>query len=213
MTPSKITLFFANPPGRGELPRLLFIFGGVAFVDKSVEIADVPALKPKLPLGQLPVVEVDGKVFCQSGAIQRYAAKLSGLYPKDPVEALHADMAAETLTELHASYLKISYGEKDPAARAEKFKTLGDEAVPKYFGVLESMVLGKFFGGDKISFADVQVFNVVHSALNASLPDLSLEAYPKLLAIVAAVKENPNIATYLAQQAHTSKVWRTARRC
>ena len=36
----------------------------------------------KAPLGQVPTLEVDGKIFCQSGAIARYCGKLAGLYPR-----------------------------------------------------------------------------------------------------------------------------------
>lgn len=37
--------------------------------------------------GQCPVLEVDGKVLSQSGAMERYVAKLVGMYPVDPWEA------------------------------------------------------------------------------------------------------------------------------
>jgi glutathione S-transferase len=37
------------------------------------------------------VLEVDGKVFAQSVALSRYACKVGGLYPTDPVAALEAD--------------------------------------------------------------------------------------------------------------------------
>lgn len=45
---------------------------------------DLAELKPTLPLGQLPVLQVDGTIYAQSMAIARYAAKLAGLYQRTP---------------------------------------------------------------------------------------------------------------------------------
>lgn len=45
------------------------------------------ALKPQMPFGQVPVLEVDGKYLAQSKAIEMYAARLTGLYPTDTWEA------------------------------------------------------------------------------------------------------------------------------
>ena len=62
----------------------------VPFDDVVVPQADLTSLieAGKAPLGQLPSLEVDGKIFCQSGAIARYCGKLAGLYPR------HEDFAA-----------------------------------------------------------------------------------------------------------------------
>eukprot|EP00955_Chlamydomonas_euryale_P063929 358814-Chlamydomonas_euryale.AAC.9 len=38
-------------------------------------------------------MEVDGKVLAQSGAMERYVAKLAGVYPSDPWEAAKVDEA------------------------------------------------------------------------------------------------------------------------
>ncbi|TYZ63604.1 hypothetical protein PybrP1_002548 [[Pythium] brassicae (nom. inval.)] len=192
-TMAKLTFSYIDLHARGELSRLLFVYGGVAFENNVVSWADLPAFKSKCPLGQVPVLDVDGTIYAQSGAIQRYAAKLSGLYPEDPIEALRADMISETLAEVLNHYIGVRFRVTDPEEQAKQFKHFGDETVPKYFSVLEGMVKGKYFAGDKVSFADVHLFDIVQNSVHASLPDLSLAAYPKLLAIVAAIKENPNI--------------------
>jgi glutathione S-transferase len=49
-------------------------------------------LKPTLPAGQLPILEVDGVVYNQSKAIEQYAARRAGLYPLDPAKAVIADV-------------------------------------------------------------------------------------------------------------------------
>lgn len=193
----QIKLSYFKIAGLGELSRLLFTFGGVAFENHIV--SNFAEFKPSCPLGQLPVLEVDGKLFCQSMAIARYAAKLGGLYPNSPVDALHADMVSETLGELFSAYVSIRFREKDEAVKAEKFKTFESVTLPKFFGVLETMVKGKFFVGDSASYADVHLFDTVHNGVSVSLPEFSMAAYPKLQAIVAEVEANANVAAYLAK--------------
>ncbi|RLN98812.1 hypothetical protein BBJ28_00018995 [Nothophytophthora sp. Chile5] len=199
MAQPSVKLTYFDGKGRAELSRLLFAYGGVPFVDERVPHADFPALKQKLPLGQLPVVEVDGTVYAQSMAIARYAAKIAGLYPSDPVEALKADMFSCTLSDLEGPFVEIMFKTKDETEKAEKIKTFVDETVPKSFGALEKLVQGKFILGDKPSFADLQFLDIVENKLKWGMPTFSMGAFPKLAAVVANVKAEPKIAAYLAK--------------
>lgn len=133
-------------------------------------------------------------------AIARYAAKMSRLYPEDPVTALRADMISETLSELLNKWSGILHGGFDDATTAQKFQVFKAEVIPKAFALLETMVQGKFLAGDDVSYADVQLFDFVENVLWAGL-GLSLAApFPKLHGVVESVKTMPNIAAYLAQQ-------------
>ncbi|GAB9468300.1 hypothetical protein Gpo141_00005619 [Globisporangium polare] len=199
-TPQTIKLTYFNGTGRAELTRLLFAFGGIAFEDERINHGDLAALKPSLPLGQLPVLQVDGATYAQSMAIARYAAKLAGLYPADAVDALRADMISETLNDLRGVYSAIMYREPDAAAKAEKTKKMLEEAVPKALSGLEGFVAGKYFlGDDKASYADLQLFDVIVNGLQANFPDFDASPYPKLLTVVESVKANPGVAAYLAK--------------
>ncbi|KAE9308873.1 hypothetical protein PR003_g20640 [Phytophthora rubi] len=114
MTQPQLKLTYFDIKGRAELTRLIFHYGGVTFTDNRVARADFPALKPTLPFGQVPALEVNGTSYAQSMAVARYAAKLSGLYPSDPVKAL-----------------------KDADKKAQKQKLFVDETAPKFFTALE----------------------------------------------------------------------------
>ncbi|TYZ65376.1 hypothetical protein PybrP1_012700, partial [[Pythium] brassicae (nom. inval.)] len=194
----QIKFTYFTIPGRGEFIRLLLACGGVEFVDERVNHAQFGALKPTLPLGQLPVIEVDGVTYSQSMAIARYAAKVAGLYPEDPVAALRNDMISETMCEFKNTFIAILFFEKDEAVKAEKTKAFIDETVPKTFRVLEGMVQGKFFGGDNIAHADVQLFDLAMNGITL-MPEITLAGFPKLQAVVENVKVNANIAAYLAK--------------
>uniref|UniRef100_K3WK14 Glutathione S-transferase n=1 Tax=Globisporangium ultimum (strain ATCC 200006 / CBS 805.95 / DAOM BR144) TaxID=431595 RepID=K3WK14_GLOUD len=197
MSAPQLKFSYFNIAGRGELSRLIFTYANVAFTDDRV--VNFPELKPKCPFGQLPLLEVDGTMYSQSMAIARYAARVGGLYPENPVDALRVDMISETLSEILTAYIGAFFHEKNATLKVEKFKKLVEETAPKAFGVLETMVQGKFFLGDKASYADVQLLDVVLNGLN-TVPEqtFNLAAFPKLEAIVAAVKTNEYVAAYLA---------------
>lgn len=195
----QLTLTYFDGTGRAELTRLIFAYGVVEFHDKRVK-EDFPALKPTLPLGQLPVLQVDGTTYSQSMAIARYAAKLSGLYPQDPLQALTVDMISETFMDLMVAVIDYSYMEKDATAKEAKTKKFACETLPKAFGLLETMIQGKFFLGDSPAYADLQLFDVVENGLKVMVPDLQYMAYPKLTALIENVRTITPIAAYLAKQ-------------
>ncbi|GAB9473617.1 Hematopoietic prostaglandin d synthase [Globisporangium polare] len=199
MSPAQIKLTYFPITGRAELARLLFTYGGVAFEDNRVAGPVFGAMKPTLPLGQLPVLEVDGVVYAQSMAIARYAAKASGLYPEDAAQALRVDMVSETLVDLLNVFIDIKFKTSDETLKAEKSAKFVAEGLPKSLATLEGLVQSKYFVGDSATLADVQLFDIAHNALKPSFPELSMAAYPKLEAIVEAVKVNANIAAYLSK--------------
>jgi glutathione S-transferase len=47
----------------------------VDYEDKRIPREEWPTMKPNTPLGQMPVLEVDGKMLGQSVAIARYLAR------------------------------------------------------------------------------------------------------------------------------------------
>uniref|UniRef100_K3XBB3 GST N-terminal domain-containing protein n=1 Tax=Globisporangium ultimum (strain ATCC 200006 / CBS 805.95 / DAOM BR144) TaxID=431595 RepID=K3XBB3_GLOUD len=139
-------------------------------------------LKLKCPFGQLLVLQADGTLYAQSTAIVRYPARVDGLYPRDPADALRVEMISETLLELVMAYLDARYSEPNELLKAEKYKKLVAENGAK----------------DKATYVDVQLLDVVLNALNAiPAPAFNLALFPKLKAIVATIKESEHIATYL----------------
>lgn len=61
------------------------------------------------PLGQLPLLEIDGKVMFQSLAIARFLAKKFGLYSEDPLEAYEIDNVVDTINDFRASKFDINF--------------------------------------------------------------------------------------------------------
>ena len=99
---TKHELLYFDGAGRAETIRIALHAGGVDFTDTRFAGKDWPTIKPTTPLGSVPVLKVDGVMHCQSVALARYAGKLGGFYPEDPVQALIVDEAIESLNELMA---------------------------------------------------------------------------------------------------------------
>lgn len=90
-------LFYFPMRGRAETARLLLVYSGTKYEDVRISVEQWPAMKeskftfaftirpliefspfPEMPMGQMPVLEVDGKQLCQSTAIARYLARENG---------------------------------------------------------------------------------------------------------------------------------------
>lgn len=56
-----------------------------------------------MPFGQVPVLEVDGKMINQSMAICRYLAKQCSLVGKNDWEALEIDATVDSINDLRSS--------------------------------------------------------------------------------------------------------------
>lgn len=56
-----------------------------------------------MPMGQMPILEVDGKRAHQSLAITRYLAKQVGLVGADAWEDLEIDTAVDTINDMRLS--------------------------------------------------------------------------------------------------------------
>jgi glutathione S-transferase len=95
--------------GRGQSIRWAFLIGKIPFTDTVVDFATFGQQKSAgmFPLGSVPALDVDvGGVrtrFCESNALTRYAGKLAGLYPHDPIEALRCDELLDAAEDLFAS--------------------------------------------------------------------------------------------------------------
>lgn len=56
-----------------------------------------------MPMGQLPILEVDGKVMYQSMAISRFLAKEVGLSGANALEDYEIDNAVDNINDFRAS--------------------------------------------------------------------------------------------------------------
>ena len=70
-----VLTYFAAP-GRAFAIRVLLGVAGVEYTNKTITFPELMAAKADtaaLPMGQVPTITIEGKTYCQSGAIARWA--------------------------------------------------------------------------------------------------------------------------------------------
>lgn len=194
--------YFDFHGGRGEAARIALSIGGIEFEDDRIARGKWAELKPQMPLGQLPVLEVDGKRVTQSNAINRYVGKLAGLYPEDPWQALLADEACNVVESLFTVFIK-SYGIKD----AEEMKRVRTEIVegplPLYLSALAKMLAdrgGEWFADNRFTIADLKVREATRylsvGVLDHVPADIVTRLQPTLAEHRQRVLDHPGVRAY-----------------
>jgi len=209
---SKPILTYFPIGGLAHASRIAFTIGGVDFEDRRLTFDEWQAKKASnesnTPLGQLPTLEVNGNVYCQSKSILRYSGKLTGLYPTDPLEALLVDQVMETQTEAQSALFASVSHLTDPAEKTAAVNKFINSDWLKFVKALDKWVGDKDSFTGKLSIADVQVYagyDFLTSGFSKFLDiDAIKAAYathaPNLNRAIHATAANPKVAAYVASQ-------------
>ena len=134
--PKDIELKYFDFAGAAEKVRFTLLMGGVPFKDTRVNFADWGKMKETTKFGQLPLMYLNGeeKPYAQSGAMLRFAGAITGLMPKDPVQAFKVDEAIGLDDDLRREMrpsIMLSYDQTiKPKEKARKEST-SDRPPPK----------------------------------------------------------------------------------
>ncbi|XP_059150769.1 S-crystallin 4-like isoform X2 [Physella acuta] len=109
-------LIYFNGRGRAELCRLLFVLAGQDFDDVRIQDTDWPAFKATTPFGQLPILEVNGKIFTQSLALATYLAREFGYHGNNNLESLAIEQVV-CLTQDLVNKALLVFHELDPGRK------------------------------------------------------------------------------------------------
>lgn len=102
-------LHYFNVKALAEPLRILFAYAKVDYEDIRVPKEEWPALKPTMPMGQMPVLEIDGIRLHQSIAIGRYLSKKFGLAGANDWENLLIDIAIDTVNDFRQSEFYLNF--------------------------------------------------------------------------------------------------------
>jgi prostaglandin-H2 D-isomerase / glutathione transferase len=196
--------YFDMHGGRGEPVRLTLAIGGVAFEDHRFAFPQFAGVRQTTPFGQVPVMYVDGVQVTQSDSLLRYAGKLAGLYPSDPMQALLCDEVTYVVEEANVKLgptFRMS-GEEQKTARL----ALVNGSMPVYLGWLQTQLLargGEYFADNRLTVADLKVFVDVHCLNSGRLDhvptDLVEKVAPALNAHMQRIAATPAVAQYYAK--------------
>ena len=211
----KITLYYFKIPfWRAEVTRLSLYISDIPFNDHRIEGDEYDEFKKtgKLPNGkiapfkQLPVLEVDGKIFAQTGAIARYCGKLSGLYPKDDdYKSALIDQIIEAAQDINF-LVTLSGRDKDPEKKKVARDILATRHLPKWFQYLENLNKQNeqsiYFVGKDLTIADLAIWRLLGwltSGLLDGVPTKILDIYPNLIKLRKEIYKNPKVIKWMDQ--------------
>lgn len=203
MTHYKLTYFDFR--ARGEIIRFVFAAAGVQYDDYRIEGSEWMQLKPKMPFYQLPILEFDGHVLCQSRTIARYLARKFNLAGKTELDQARADMLVDCMDDTTKPIIFPGYVMcKDAATKAAIEKTYNEEQLPGFLAAIEAMLKQNkngdgFFVGDELTWADLAFVDMC-GVLTVIGSDNQLVNYPKLQAARHRIEQVPNVAAWLAKR-------------
>ena len=209
----KITLYYFKIPfWRAEVTRLSLFIGDIPFEDYRIENEDYDKFKKTgelpnkkiAPFKQLPVLDVDGKIFAQTGAIARFCGKISGLYPKnDDYKAALIDQIIEAAQDIN--YLVTLSGiDKDPERKKMARDILANRHLPKWFQFLENILKQNtdsvYFVESDLTIADLAIWRLLgwlKSGMLDGVPTTILDDYDHLNKLREEIYKNPKVIKWM----------------
>jgi len=184
---------------------MLFKLAEQPFEDNRVTPEQFAELKKKLPMGQVPMLEVDGVQLVQSLAINKFLAERFGFAGKTDIERAQVDMAVCCVEDLTPRVLPLyDFGDdKEGRAKyAERYRT--QFLLPGLANVEKLLKQNNggdgFFVGDVVTWADLMFVNLGDYVIHMCNAGPVLEQFPKLKALKARVEALPKIAAWIAER-------------
>ncbi|CAG7834369.1 unnamed protein product [Allacma fusca] len=198
MTTYKLTYFNLNAVA--EPVRWLFKTAKVDFIDERIENEDWPDMKKsgRFPLAQVPLLEFNGKVYNQSGAIIKYLAKRYGFITGNDVLNLRVDQVHDIINDGLTEF-RVWVREHDEEKKTEQKHHLIDSVFPMLMKQLEEIVSasgGPYVAGSKLTYADFVLANWFQ-IFNAVIDETLQENYPALEEHMERVLNIPEIKTHV----------------
>ena len=188
--------------------RLALHLGGVPFEDYRPSRDEWRALRDsgRLPFNQLPVLEVDGTLIGQTGAIARFCGKLAGLYPtNDDLAAAKIDQVIDAATDVTIR-ISPTMRVKDLDEKLAMRAALAENEIPKWLGFIQKLLLQGssqlYFVGDELTVADLAIWRLsewLSGGILEGILTTVLDGFPALKAHAANVGSEPRVRAWMQQ--------------
>jgi len=208
MSSGDLKLYYFNLQARGELTRLILAAAGRSFEDIRFSFEQWPEYKPKMILGQCPVLELaDGTQLPQSLTIARYVARETGLAGTNNLESAQIDAVVDTQRDVNEIFYRDVFFEKDEAKKAQELEKFLKETLVKHVENLGKLKKAysqdaRFFVGSQLSWADLYVFSSIQ-ALTKAVPQVKDKVGEQFQPLIDAINANENLKKYLDSRPET----------
>jgi len=194
--------YFDFHGGRGEVARLTMALGDIPFDDHRIPFSEWPSARDSMPLRAVPVLEVDGEPITQSNSMNRFLGRLAGLYPEDPLEALHCDEVMDAVEDVITRVVATFFIEDEAEKKAAR-EEFADGPLTLYLTRLEEILAGRggeYFADSRLTIADLKVFVWIRGLRSGTLDyipaDLSDRLAPQLVDHMHRISTLPGIVAY-----------------
>lgn len=193
--------YFDFEGSRGLECRLALAAAGVPFEDIRVTRDQWLVLKPTVPFGALPVFTDGDRQLAQSNAILGYIGRGHGLLPADPWKAAEHDAIMLSVEDLRQKL-------PDGKGMTEEEKKTAREAfaagwLRQWAATVSTRIAGPFLEGDALNVADIKLYVILRSYISGTYDHIApscLDAFPKLLALHAAVEAHSAVRGYFQKR-------------
>ena len=158
---SKYILHYFGANGRGAIPRAILTYAKANWTNDIIKKEDWPKIK-KSELCEyefLPVLEVDGKKYCESIAIDSYLAEKFNLMGKNADENYQIFNLLGTFDDFNVQFRPYRLCE-DESKKPELKQKAVDRLkffIAKFEKKYVELGKGKYFLGDKLTLADFYI--------------------------------------------------------
>jgi len=197
-------LYYFNIMARGEPARIMFAYKGVKYEDVRIEFQDWPQWQAKMPFGEIPVLEVDGKMLSQSMAINRYLGRVFGMAGANDWEAAQCDMLVDGITDVFNN-LRPWFMEKDEEKKNQIWNNFENEHLKPFLGLYEKFLKQTgtgHFVGNTMTWADVVLFHFIGWWYHKN-PEV-LKPHPEIAKFIGMVATEPNIKHWIETRPKTN---------
>ena len=205
-----IKIYYSHLPfWRAEVLRVSLFIKDIPFEDVRVSREEFVHLiktgflpnNKKAPFHQLPVIEVDGKIIGQTGAIARYCGKASNLYSDDMLKAAKIDQIIDAATDI-TNIVSPTIREKDQDKKMEDRKLLVNKLLPRWFRYLENLLSedDSTWFVEKMTIADIAMWRLLGwltSGIIDGIPTSVVDEFPKLKNIHHQVHTHPKVQEWM----------------
>ena len=205
-----IKIYYSHLPfWRAEVLRVSLFIRDIPFEDVRVSREEfIHLIKTgflpngkKAPFHQLPVIEAEGKIIGQTGAIARYCGKASNLYSDDMLKAAKIDQIIDAATDI-TNVVSPTIREKDQEKKMEDRKILVNKLLPRWFRYLENLLSedDSTWFVEKMTIADIAIWRLLGwltSGIIDGIPISVVDDFPKLKNIHHQVHTHPKVHEWM----------------
>jgi len=204
MAKSNYKLTYFNWTGLGEMSRLIFALKGVDYEDIRIPFeGNFPQLseewKSKTPWGQVPLLEVDGKLIAQASAINRFLARRFDLVGDNDFEAAKCDEFVDAIKDHLTDWQKL-FLERDESKQEKIRAELLAVAIPKYYNKFNTAIAengGKSLVGNRLTWADIYLCHL-GPYFEGFCKTEYIKNYPAVQAMVENFYDKPEVKKWIA---------------